>query len=148
MASAVINHTSTVAEIQDPIPRIESPSVSTDDSISATSVDTGPTPPRNADAYREAIVAKNGDRMACAAAKIITATTKPDTPTDIPDTRSDATSKPMAAEPWKTAPRNRIGTTAPPLFGFTAEPVSPAEQALRLLWTVVADRPAVTVEHR
>lgn len=33
------------------------------------------------------------------------------------------------------------------LFGYTAEPASPAEQALRLLSTLVADRPTATVDN-
>ena len=81
------------------------PWVRTEARTNATSVDTRPIPPRNADAYRLASFKMNGERIACATANTTTATINPETDNDIPGTSHAATSSPIAEDPKKTAAR-------------------------------------------
>ena len=69
-------------------------------------------PPRNADAYRLAILRMKGDRIACASANNTTATMKPEADTDTPGTSQAATRSPIAADPTKIAARSRSRTMA------------------------------------
>ena len=112
VAAAVTTHTSTVAATHDPSPRMLSPWVSTEARIIATSVETNPIPPKNADAYRLAILKMNGDRMACATENTTTATTNPDTVTETPGISNAATSNPIADDARNTTPRSRSRTMA------------------------------------
>ena len=61
-----------------------SPLDSGDARSSAAYVDTSPIPPRKADAYRPAILRKNGDKIACATVKITTAVTTPHVASETP----------------------------------------------------------------
>ncbi len=108
----VTNHTTTVAHIHEPSPSMRSPLVKIDARISETSVETRPMPPRNADAYRLAILRMNGDRIAWASANNTTATMKPEADTDTPGTNQAATKSPIAADPRKIAARSRSSTMA------------------------------------
>jgi hypothetical protein len=107
VATAVTSHTTIVANTQEPIPRMDTPWVSTDARISAARVDTSPIPPRNAEAYLLAIFRKNGDRIAWATAKSTTAVMNPEADTRTPGTNHAATSSPIAELPRKTAVRKR-----------------------------------------
>ena len=94
-----------------------SPVDSSDASSSATKVDTNPMPPRKADAYRLAILRKNGDRIAWATVKITTAVMNPSADSETPGTSQAATSNPIAADPRNTATRRRKRITRVSLVG-------------------------------
>jgi hypothetical protein len=105
-------------------------------------------PPRNAAAYRLAILRMNGDRIACASANSTTATMKPFAETDTPGTSQAAASSPRAADPRKIAARNRSSTMASMVSGQDLIPSTVNALSLRINGSTVGSMSSVSKSRR
>src|SRR6201996_4471489 len=84
------------------------PCVSAVARINAKTVNAKPVPPRSNDAYPCGNFKSTNDSRACAAEKVTTATTNPDTDNETPGTTCAATSSPIAHAPSSRTARNTI----------------------------------------